>query len=220
MSRETGSFKMLVPRPVAVLLVEDDRDHIDLVRSAFHRAAEKYSLQVAVRLSECRQMLEVGHPDILISDFVLPDGRGIELLDSNGAKLSFPVVLMTSRGSEQLAVEVMKAGAIDYVVKSAETLEDMPHIATRALREWRYIQEKKRVEEEREKLIIQLQEALAQIKTLNGMLPICASCKKIRDDQGYWEQVEVYITEHTDAEFSHSICPDCAQKLYPEVFLK
>lgn len=205
-------------KPVAVLLVEDNRDHVTLVRTAFHRAQEKYSLRVAGSLSVCRQMLEAGLPDILIADFFLPDGRGIELMSSNGTKPSFPVVLMTSQGSEQLAVEVIKAGALDYVVKSAETLADMPHIADRALREWRYIQEKKRVEEEREKLITQLREALAQIKTLKGLLPICAACKKIRDDRGYWEQVEVYITERTDAEFSHSICPDCARKLYPGVF--
>jgi hypothetical protein len=64
----------------------------------------------------------------------------------------------------------------------------------------------------------ELQEALDKVKTLSGLLPICASCKKIRDDQGYWHQVEVYIKDHSDAEFSHSICPTCAEKLYPQYF--
>ncbi len=209
-----------VSKPVVVLLVEDNADHIDLVRSAFFRSQQNYSLRIAGSLSDSRHMLEAELPDILIVDFLLPDGRGIELLNLGGSRTPVPVVLMTSQGSEQLAVEVMKAGALDYVVKSAETLADMPHIAARALREWRYIQEKNRIEREREKLIVQLQEALAQIKTLKGLLPICAACKKIRDDQGYWEQLEVYITDRTDAEFSHSICPDCAQKLYPGVFMK
>lgn len=61
-----------------------------------------------------------------------------------------------------------------------------------------------------------LQEALAKIKVLSGFLPICASCKKIRDDKGYWNQIESYIRDHSEVEFSHSICPDCAKKLYPE----
>jgi len=61
-----------------------------------------------------------------------------------------------------------------------------------------------------------LEAALSKIKTLSGMLPICSHCKKIRDDKGYWNQVESYIHEHTDAEFSHGICPDCAKKYYPE----
>ncbi len=75
---------------------------------------------------------------------------------------------------------------------------------------------RKLAEEERERLIVELQEALAQIKTLEGLLPICASCKAVRDDTGYWKQIESYVREHSDAEFTHSICPDCAQKLYPE----
>jgi HAMP domain-containing protein len=75
---------------------------------------------------------------------------------------------------------------------------------------------RKQAEEEREKLILQLQESLSKVKVLSGMLPICSSCKKIRDDKGYWSQIESYIRDHSDAEFSHGICPDCAKKLYPE----
>ncbi len=71
---------------------------------------------------------------------------------------------------------------------------------------------------EKERLITELQQALAEVRTLSGMLPICASCKKIRDDKGYWNQIESYISEHSDAVFSHSICPECADKLYPDLF--
>ena len=66
------------------------------------------------------------------------------------------------------------------------------------------------------KLIGELTEALGNIKTLRGLLPICASCKKIRDDRGYWQKVESYISEHTQAEFTHGICPECLRRLYPE----
>ncbi len=78
------------------------------------------------------------------------------------------------------------------------------------------ITERRRAEDERERLIGELQEALARVKLLSGMLPICASCKKIRDDQGYWHQVEEYVRDHSEAEFSHSICPECARRLYPD----
>ncbi|MEQ8181671.1 MAG: PAS domain S-box protein, partial [Smithellaceae bacterium] len=82
----------------------------------------------------------------------------------------------------------------------------------------RDITEKKQVEEEREKLIAKLQETISQVKTLSGLLPICVSCKKIRDDEGYWNQIEAYLKNHSELEFSHSICPECAEKLYPEIY--
>ena len=82
------------------------------------------------------------------------------------------------------------------------------------------ITKRKQEQEEREKLISELRDALSKIKTLSGFLPICSSCKKIRNDKGYWEQIEVYIRENSDAEFSHSICPECAARLYPELFSK
>lgn len=84
----------------------------------------------------------------------------------------------------------------------------------------RDITERKRVEQEREDLVVKLQEALAEVRALSGMLPICSSCKKIRDDKGYWNQIEAYISKHSEAEFTHGICPDCAEKLYPEYYKK
>ena len=80
------------------------------------------------------------------------------------------------------------------------------------------VAEREKAEQEREQVIVKLQQALAQVKRLSGFLPICASCKKIRDDQGYWQQVEAYIRDHSEAEFSHGLCPECARKLYPELF--
>lgn len=79
---------------------------------------------------------------------------------------------------------------------------------------------RKRAEIEKDKLIVELKAALNKVKTLSGLLPICASCKKIRDDKGYWNQIENYIASHSNAEFSHSICPDCVKKLYPDYMRK
>ena len=70
----------------------------------------------------------------------------------------------------------------------------------------------------REELIIDLQKALADVKTLSGMLPICAWCKKIRDDEGYWQKIEAYFKSHSDLDFTHGICNDCAKKQYPDLF--
>jgi PAS domain S-box-containing protein len=82
------------------------------------------------------------------------------------------------------------------------------------------ITERKQAEKEREELILKLENALSEVKKLSGLIPICASCKNIRNDKGYWEKVEVYIRDRSEADFSHDICPDCAQKLYPEYFKK
>jgi hypothetical protein len=82
------------------------------------------------------------------------------------------------------------------------------------------MENRKRAQIQKDKLIIELKDALKKVKTLSGMLPICASCKKIRDDKGYWNQIEGYIQSHSDAEFSHGICPDCAKKLFSEFMLK
>jgi PAS domain S-box-containing protein len=78
------------------------------------------------------------------------------------------------------------------------------------------ITERKQAEEERKKMIKELNETLSQVRSLRGLLPICASCKKIRDEKGDWQALETYISGHSQAEFSHSICPSCAQRLYPE----
>ena len=84
----------------------------------------------------------------------------------------------------------------------------------------RDITERKRAEVERERLIGDLQDALSKVKTLSGLLPICASCKKIRDDRGYWNQIESFIGEHSEIEFSHGICPECLRTLYPDIRLR
>jgi two-component system cell cycle sensor histidine kinase/response regulator CckA len=79
------------------------------------------------------------------------------------------------------------------------------------------IAQRTQAQQERERLIVELQDTIGKVRTLSGLLPICSSCKKIRDDQGYWNQIERYISKHSTAEFTHGICPECAQKLYPDL---
>ncbi|HEJ83930.1 MAG TPA: PAS domain S-box protein, partial [Desulfobacteraceae bacterium] len=100
----------------------------------------------------------------------------------------------------------------------ASVIRDENGAVIGAIESIRDISDRKQQEEEREKLIQELQTALSEIRKLSGMLPICASCKKIRDDKGYWQQVEAYISTHSEVRFSHSVCPECARKLYPEYY--
>jgi hypothetical protein len=80
------------------------------------------------------------------------------------------------------------------------------------------VRDARRVAAEREGLIRELQQTLARLRTLRGLIPMCAACKKVRDDHGYWRAIEEYIREHTDGDPSHGICPDCARRMYPEHF--
>ncbi len=107
-----------------------------------------------------------------------------------------------------------KDGILFDVQVSAATVFDKEGIPVALTSTSIDITERKQTEEERERLIIELQEAISKVKILSGMLPICTTCKKIRDDKGYWNRIEKYIMERSETEFSHSICPECAEKLY------
>jgi DNA-binding NtrC family response regulator len=192
-----------------ILLVEDESGHAELICRAFADSAEEYSVIVARTLSEARTEIENRTPHIALVDNGLPDGQGVALVPM--CKDRFPIVILTSHGGEELAVQALKSGAMDYVVKSPEAFDSMPRTVERTLREWHLIHERKREEKEREKLIRELQEALANVKKLSGLIPICSSCKKIRDDKGYWNQLEKYLLEHSDATLSHGLCPECAK---------
>ena len=116
--------------------------------------------------------------------------------------------MLTGQGDHEIDVEAMRAGALDYLVKGrfdSDLLE----------RSIRYAVERSRVERRLEQAIDDLEDALDNIKTLQGLLPICSWCKSIRDDKGYWNRLESYIRDHSSAEFSHGICPSCSKLHYP-----
>jgi len=131
-----------------ILLVEDDEDHRELITRAFERSG-LYRLSNACDLAGAQEILAQATPDAVIADLRLPDGRGIDLLPATRDTAPFPLVVLTSHGNEQVAVEAMKAGALDYVVKSPEILSGMPRVMDRVLREWRLLRERRQAEEER-----------------------------------------------------------------------
>ena len=133
--------------PLRILLVEDERQHAELISRAFRKKSDPVELTVASSLKEAFLHLEKYAPDLIITDWRLPDGLGMRLLAMQHRDEPLPVVVMTSHGSEQVAVEAMKSGAMDYVVKSDLVLADMPHIAERALKQWESLTEWKKAEE-------------------------------------------------------------------------
>jgi len=126
-------------------VVEDNPAHAALARRAFD-ARGPVTLTIAGTLREARAALTAGCPDLALVDMVLPDGRGIDLLPPKRSALSFPIIVMTSQGDEQAAVEAMRAGATDYIVKSGQTFSELPHTVDRALREWRLERDKRAAE--------------------------------------------------------------------------
>jgi two-component system NtrC family sensor kinase len=130
-----------------ILLVEDDAEHAELIRRSFESHQDEFRISIAVTLARARQALqEFPLPALVICDWRLPDGDGLDLLPSALSPQHIPLILMTSHGNERIAVEAIKAGALDYVVKSEVTMRDMPHIVERALRDWKNIIERERVE--------------------------------------------------------------------------
>ncbi len=111
-----------------------------------------------------------------------------------------------------------RAGNRIYVEVSAYPITDGGSDIIRFVHISKDITERKKAEQEREKLIGDLQDALAEIKTLKGIIPICSFCKNIRNDRGYWEQIDAYLTKHSEAQFTHGICPECARKLYLDIW--
>ncbi len=108
------------------------------------------------------------------------------------------------------------AGTVFWISLTVNVMKDINGVVSHSRSAFVDITDRKRLEEEKDKIVVDLQQALSEVKKLSGFLPICASCKKIRNDKGYWQQVEEYISGHSEALFSHSICPDCLRKLYPE----
>jgi len=191
-------------KPITVLYIEDNAADAVLVEEMLaDEKNQSYSLVSAPSLAAGMQRLAAGGIDLVLLDLSLPDSHGLEtFLTLKNEGSGMPVIVMTGTDDEALAVKAVQAGAQDYLVKR--------HLDTNLLvRAIRYAIE-------REKLIGSLRQAFEQIKTLKGFIPICASCKNVRDDKGFWHQVESYIRDHSEAEFSHGICPECAIKLYPE----
>lgn len=154
-------------KSVDILLVEDDDAHAELILRMFQAGERPVRLSLARSVREAHDWLAVSVPDLVIADLLLPDGRGVEVVPPpDGERFpAYPVIVMTSHGDEKIAVAAVKAGALDYVIKSAESFADMPRIAERALREWEQVVARKRTEEQLQKL----QHELLRVSRMSAM---------------------------------------------------
>ena len=154
-------------------------------------------------------------PDMLITDWMMPDLDGVELCRRvRDLKLSgyVYIILLTALTQKENIIQGLDAGADDYITKPFERTELLARVRAgeRVLQLEKTLRQKNR----------ELSETLAQVKQLKGLLPICMFCKKIRNDENYWQQIEDYLAKHTEADFSHSICPECLEKHYPKYVKK
>jgi len=131
-----------------ILVVEDELSHANAIKRYLLAHGGQFDVCVVDSLQKCRQQIGIFRPDILLLDLNLPDGQAIEYLKSTDAERSYPVLIMTAQGSEELAVEAIKAGALDYIVKTPETFIAMPRIVERSLREWSALQDRQRADAE------------------------------------------------------------------------
>lgn len=153
---------------------------------------------------EALAQLPLINPDLVLMDITLQGQMdGIQTAAEVRRRHGLPVVFLTSHADAATFEKAKLTEPFGYVLKPYQEREVQINIEISLY--------KHRMEQERERLHHELEKALTEIKTLHGLLPICAWCKKIRDDQGYWQQVEVYVANRTDAQFTHGVCPNCAR---------
>lgn len=193
-------------KQASIMIVEDEA----LVALSLQKKLEKlgYTVPNVVHSGEdAMQEAEKRPLDLILMDIKLA-GKvdGITAAEQIRRHHDIPVVFMTAYSDEETLQRAKLSGPFGYILKPYDE-RDIRTTVEIALC-------KHEMEQDREKLIKELQDALDNVKVLSGLLPICAGCKKIRDDKGYWAQVEEYVMAHTDAKFTHGLCPECVPKYF------
>jgi phosphoserine phosphatase RsbU/P len=193
-----------------ILIADDDR----VAATILQRAAERLGLDpvVAHDGAQAWHILQE-HPPVVIAilDWMMPGADGLELcrrIRQDAARSHMYVLLLTARDGRGDLVAAFNAGADDYLTKpfDGEELRARVQVGIRIVS----------LQERLAERVADLQEALSKVKQLSGLLPICSYCKRIRSDADYWEQMESFVSEHSEAEFSHGICPTCLETVRAE----
>lgn len=194
-----------------ILIAEDDPVSCELLATVLARLGHDV---VVTRDGDeaAAQLLSSEPPPLAILDWMMPGRTGPEVcaqVRASGQPRMPYLILLTARGGAENIAGGLKSGADDYIVKpfDPDELEARVGVGIRVLQMQTALADQ----------VEALQAALRQVKQLRGLLPICAWCKKVRDDRNYWQQVETYISTHTDARFTHSMCPDCFEKTLREM---
>ena len=194
-----------------ILIVEDERLNIKILLETLKA---EYKTLVAINGEEGLGRA-LSKPDLILLDIMMPGIDGYEVcrrLKADEQTKDIPVIFITAMSDVGYEKKGLELGAVDYITKPISP----PIVKARV----KHHLERENYRKHLEIQVKELQDAMSKIKTLSGFLPICANCKKIRDDKGYWNQIEEYIQSHSEADFTHSICPDCAKKLYPEIHVR
>ena len=205
-------------KPLNLVFIEDSETDRVVYRRFLERDSEyEYAIVEFSTLAEGAAYCLTGNVDGVLLDYYLPDGEGIEFLTvvaERCQKFDFFTVMITGQGNEELAAQAIIVGATEYLPKRLVNEVTLCQVVRSAHK--RLLLQRKIVEEQLEKdlLIEQLQSALADVRRLSALLPICCECKSIRNDQGYWQAVETYFSETTNTEFTHGICPDCMKRVF------
>ncbi|MGD8624136.1 MAG: response regulator [Anaerolineae bacterium] len=198
------------PSPARILIADDDA----LVVEAIQETLEAIGYVVAGKVADGDQAVEATQalrPDVVLMDIKMPKMDGLTAARQIQDCCPTPVVLLTAFESQDLVELATEAGVGAYLIKPPQAREMRRAIAIARARFEDMVALRR--------LNAELQEALTQVKLLSGLLPICASCKRIRDDDGHWQPIESYIRDRSEARFSHGLCTDCAQELYPDLDL-
>lgn len=205
---------MNMPGEIQVLIAEDKVLVRRMIRGVLEDVGYRVVGQAANGLKAVEMVAQLAgtaqQPNVVLMDLEMPDMDGIEAARLIQKHHPTPVVVLTAYETEELVEQASAAGVGAYLVKPPDARK-LDRAIRIAMARFKDLMELRRLNAE-------LQAALAQVKTLRGLLPICANCKKIRNDEGYWQDVAVYIQAHSEAEFTHGICPECARKLYPEFY--
>ncbi len=176
----------MVEKTITILLVEDEDPHAELIQRAFEGQWGGVQIQRAKSLAEARAHMNSQKVSLIIADWRLPDGESMELIPYQRDLMTVPIILMTSYGNERIAVEALKSGALDFVIKSPESLADMPHLAERALGQWTARSERFRMQEALRKSEAQFRllaenasDMITRLTTSGEVLYISPACKTI-----------------------------------------
>jgi len=193
---------------ITVLLVEDNPSDAFLIREYFAGEYKScYVIEEVETLAAALEVLSKRDIDVVLLDLSLPDSTGLDTVRT--VITCYPhvvIVILTGLQDEQVALQSVRYGAQDYLEKRQIT----PILLHRSIS---YAIERKRTLREKDRLLADLTKALEQIETLQGILPICAGCKKIRDPEGIWISIERYTKEHSPTKLIHGVCPDCEAEL-------
>jgi PleD family two-component response regulator len=202
---------------IGILIVEDVAADAELMELALLEDGLAVEVRRVDTEAGFRQQLAEDPPDLILSDHSFPSFDGFSALAIARTECpEVPFIFVTGALGEEVAIASFKQGATDYVLKDRLSL--LAPAVRRALQEVEERASRRRAEGERDQLVRELQETLVEMKTLTGLLPVCALCKKIRHYQHGWQPLEQFLQQHTDAALSHELCPECAQKIPPAAF--